>query len=162
MWMLSDHVRVWLNLASPGSGAVFFPVSIRLLTFATMPWMSSSVHLTNSAWTGTRTRGASIARTDSTVSSVPPPLTGSTENVMTGPTDALETMRLLGTTSRYSCVTCMGMPHVLADQRADVPTPSGLRSRWVTSLSPGNAFIQFVGSLRKENTVSTGALIVVL
>jgi hypothetical protein len=56
----------------------------------------------------------------------------------------------------------MGRPHILADQRAEVPLPSGLMSSWVTSLSPGKAFIQFAGSLRKENTLSTGAWILML
>ena len=46
----------------------------------------------------------------------------------------------------------------LADQCAEVPTPSGVS---VTSVTPvfGMASIQWVGSVKNANTLSTGALI---
>ena len=155
------HVRVWGTLAGSTPGSAFPPPSTMLLMFVTSASMSFFVSRAKRACTGTRTNGVWMSKLCSTLSSVPVPA-GLRAKVSTGPADALDTMSLPGITSRYSWVTAMLMPKILADHRADVPIPPGRTVTSATSLSPGNANIQCEGSLRNENTVSAGASIVTL
>jgi len=86
---------------------------------------------------------------------------GASVNVSTKPELAFETMRSFGTDSVYSWTAAAGIPRILADHVAVVPTPSSATRTSGTSVC-GTASIQWAGLDRKANTFSTGALIVTL